>query len=619
MSESKIDSRRFTFLIALVVWLLSLLATTGLGLTDRLENIVHDWNLRNLADRHPPDPRIVLLDIDEPTLAAMAEEHGRYPWSRAVFGQLLEGLARQEPAAVIFDILFIEPHKDHVEDDLFLIRTAQRLPNAFFPMAQLTADSAETSRSGYRLRELPGIERTAQADPEARAALLLPLPGLRDTGRIGAINITADDDGVVRRYPLYQHIGGWRIPSLPTRVIRHLGVDLPAGGEFALFWHGPSYSYRALPFHEVFTDLERARPRRPADEFRDKIVIIGASAAGLHDLKLTPMGANFPGPEIIATALDNLINGDRIVAAPAWTGPALTAALLLVLTAAFIGGLGIFRLGLLAAALTLAAIAASWASLVYARLAVPVVGAILFGGWFYYLLAALRAYLLERRDRQRVTTLFSRFLDPRVVNGLVARGEAGTTMEGQKRAVTVLFSDIRGFTTLSERKTPQEIVDLLNRYFSIQVEIIFRHQGTLDKYIGDAIMAFWGAPTEQPDHARRALLAARDMEQALLKFKQELGEEGRLFDIGIGLHSGEAVVGFIGSPEHRQDYTVIGDTVNTASRIEGATKGRARILVSDATRQAVGAVCEFRDHGTVKLKGKEEAMHLYEPTWGSAP
>jgi adenylate cyclase len=183
----------------------------------------------------------------------------------------------------------------------------------------------------------------------------------------------------------------------------------------------------------------------------------------------------------------------------------------------------------------------------------------------------------------------------------------------------VLFSDIRGFTTLSERKTPQEIVDILNRYFSLQVEIIFRHQGTLDKYIGDAIMAFWGAPTEQPDHARRALLAARDMEQALLRFKQELGEEGGAFDIGIGLNSGEAVVGFIGSPEHRQDYTVIGDTVNTASRIEGATKDRARILVSDATRHAVGDICRFRDHGEVRLKGKGEAVRLFEPIWDNTP
>ena len=170
----------------------------------------------------------------------------------------------------------------------------------------------------------------------------------------------------------------------------------------------------------------------------------------------------------------------------------------------------------------------------------------------------------------------------------------------------------------AERKSAQEIVDLLNRYFNVQVEVIFRHQGTLDKYIGDAIMAFWGAPTDQPDHACRALACAREMEQALLRFKQEVGDDGVNFDIGIGLHCGEAVVGFIGSPEHRQDYTVIGDTVNTASRIEGATRGRGRVLVSAAVRDACMATYTFADHGLVKLKGKEEPLRLYQPQWESS-
>jgi adenylate cyclase len=245
---------------------------------------------------------------------------------------------------------------------------------------------------------------------------------------------------------------------------------------------------------------------------------------------------------------------------------------------------------------------------------VPVVSPLLFA-WLYFLPAAIRAYWLERRKRQRVTQLFARFLDPRVVRGLVEKGETDAALSGQKRHITVLFSDIQGFTSLAERKSAQEIVDLLNRYFSLQVEVIFRHQGTLDKYIGDAIMAFWGAPTDQPDHARRALECAREMEQTLLRFREELGPDGEHFDIGIGLHSGEAVVGFIGSPEHRQDYTVIGDTVNTASRIEGATRGRCRILVSAAVCEAGGASCRFTDRGLVALKGKEDRVQLYEPAW----
>ena len=604
---------KLPYLLAAAIWALAWALGSIPALTERLENPLLDLNLRRLAARLPPEPGIVLLDIDEPTLAAMAGDYGRYPWTRAVYGTLIEGLARQQPAAIVFDILLTDPHKEHAADDLYFIRRAQQHPNVYFPMVRLPA-TPEADRGGYPLKELKAAQARTGADPEARAALLLPLQGLTDTGRVGTINIVADGDAVIRRYPLYQEIGGWRIPSLPARVARDLGYVLPEGAALPLIWHGLARAYRTVSFHEVYFDLERKSPQRPANEFAGKIVIIGSTAPGMGDLKLTPMGVNYPGPEVIATALDNLKNGERLRQAPAWAAPAGAAVILLALALAFARGLSPIYLGIGLAAVTVGLAGLAWLQLLYLRLAAPVVLPAA-AGWIYYFGAALRAYLVERRSRQRVTQLFGRFLDPRVVRDLVAHGETDATLAGQKRAVTVLFSDIRGFTTLSERKSPQEIVDLLNRYFSLQVEVIFRHEGTLDKYIGDAIMAFWGAPVEQPDHAARALAAAREMEAVLKSFKQELGAEGGEFDIGIGLNSGEAVVGFIGSPEHRQDYTVIGDTVNTASRIEGATKGRARILVSAATRAAAGAGFEFADHGPVKLKGKEETVHLYEPLW----
>lgn len=605
---------RIPYLLALGIWLTALAVGAWRGLGDRIEYPFLDWSLRQLAQRHPSDPDILVLDIDEPALEAMAPDYGRYPWARSVYGALIEGLARQKPAAIVFDILLVDPHKEHAQDDLYLIGVAQHTPNVFFSMVRLPG-GVDADTKGFPLRNLKGIERGAAADAEARAALLLPLPGLAATGRIGAINVEADADAVIRRYPLYHDAYGWRIPSLPARVAKELGFTAPNVETLPLVWHGAARAYRTVSFHEVFADLERRQPQRPKNEFTDKIVIVGGSAAALFDLKLTPMGTNYPGPEVIATALDNLKNGERLIFAPTWSGPLLTALVLLALASAFALGMGILRLGALTLVLTAVLGFGGWASVVVGRYAVPLVMPIVFGGWFFYLLAALRAWLLERRDRQRVTQLFSRFLDPRVVADLVARGGTDAAMDGQKREITVLFSDIRGFTTLSEQKSPQEVVELLNRYFRLQVEVIFRHQGTLDKYIGDAIMAFWGAPTDQPDHARRALLAARDMEQALARFKRELGSAGKDFDIGIGLNTGEAVVGFIGSPEHRQDYTVIGDTVNTASRIEGATKGRARILVSAATRAVVGTGFEFRDHGYLALKGKEEKVHLYEPAW----
>jgi len=171
---------------------------------------------------------------------------------------------------------------------------------------------------------------------------------------------------------------------------------------------------------------------------------------------------------------------------------------------------------------------------------------------------------------------------------------------------------MRGFTTLSETAAPEEVVALLNRYFTCQTEIVFKHGGTLDKFIGDAIMAFWGAPTAYPDHAQRAVLAALDMSAALDELRGELGSLGASLDIGIGLHTGSAVVGFIGSDE-RLDYTAIGDTVNCASRIEGLTKGVSRILASEATRDAAGDAFEWRDHGLHRAKGRGVELHLFQP------
>ena len=610
---TKTARRRTPFVLAAIVWLAAL-ATAHWDAVSRLENLYLDWNLRSLATRLPADPGIIIIDIDEPTLEAMVPEYGRYPWTRAVYGQLLEGLARQQPAAIVFDILFIDPQREHMADDLYFVRTALALPNVYFPMVRLSAPPQAERGNGYPLKNLKNATAGPKADTEARAALLLPLPGLTETGRLGTINVFADADGVVRRYPMQLNAYGWHIPSLPVRVARDLGYAVPETESLMITWHGPPKSYATVSFFDVFTDFERKKPRRPMDEFRGKIVIIGTTASGLHDLKVTPMGADFPGTEILATTIGNLKNDERLRMAPTWVMPALTAFVLLVLATAFTRGVSPLPQGIGLLLLTLTLVAGGWAGLAFGRTVFPVVSPLLFA-WIFFVPSAVRAYWLERRDRQRVTQLFSRFLDPRVVAGLVEKGETDASLSGQKREITVLFSDIQGFTSLSERKSAPEIVDLLNRYFSLQVEVVFRHQGTLDKYIGDAIMAFWGAPTDQPDHARRALECAREMEQTLLRFRQELGPEGENFNIGIGLHTGEAVVGFIGSPVHRQDYTVIGDTVNTASRIEGATRGRSRILVSAAVRDACRLTCTFTDHGLVTLKGKEGKIHLYEPIW----
>jgi len=204
--------------------------------------------------------------------------------------------------------------------------------------------------------------------------------------------------------------------------------------------------------------------------------------------------------------------------------------------------------------------------------------------------------------------MFSRFVNPHVVTQLLDQG-----VKTSRRDVTLLFSDIRGFTTLSETRSPEEVVELINRYFSLQVDVIWRHGGTLDKYIGDCIMAMWGAPLDDASHAKNGVACALDMADALQAFKRELGAEHLEFDVGIGLHSGPAVVGLIGS-EKRREYTAIGDTVNLASRIEGLTKdAKRRILVSKDTAGLCGDAFEFVSCGTFPVKGRAQPVELFEP------
>ena len=231
--------------------------------------------------------------------------------------------------------------------------------------------------------------------------------------------------------------------------------------------------------------------------------------------------------------------------------------------------------------------------------------------WTLYVAAGLAEVLRERQARREAVAMFSRFVNPHVVKQLIERG--GIEGAGQTREVTLLFSDIRGFTSLSETRRPDEVVALLNRYFSLQVEVVFRHGGSLDKFIGDCIMALWGAPLDDPQHASHAVACALDMADTLQEFRRELGAANLDFDVGIGLHSGPAVVGLIGS-DRRREYTAIGDTVNLASRIEGLTKNaKRRILVSRDTMERCGDAFDFVSCGTFPVKGRAQPVELFEP------
>jgi len=598
--------RRSLPLLALAVLAAFALELALLRWMTPLENRLLDAFVKRQAASLAPDPDVVLVSIDEKSLVKMEDIAGRFPWPRAVYGTLIDGLAAQRPRAIVFDILFSEADKFRPESDQEFVEAALRNGNVniYYPMVRL--DSPHGARAS-QLAPLLGLVRGPGANPDARIAVIPPLVLPQQLWRTGTINFLPDDDGVGRRYELRKRIGGWDLPSLPARVAMDLGFPVPDANDLLLAWRSGAEKLPRVSFSDLFEDFERAKRQRPADEFTGKIVVVGASAAGLGDARVTPLSHTQPGSEILATAIENLKNERTMRYAPRWWSAAIGIALVLLLVLAFHKGIDMRASGAALAGVTALLFAGQW--LVVSRLTLLPLLTPLAAAWTFYAAAALAEYLRERRARREAVAQFSRFVNPHVVKELV---ESGGIQTG-RREVTLLFSDIRGFTTLSETRKPEEVITLLNRYFSLQVDVVVRHGGSLDKYIGDCIMAIWGAPLDDPEHARNAVACALDMADVLKAFKRELGAEDLDFDVGIGLHSGPAVVGLMGS-QKRLEYTAIGDTVNLASRIEGLTKdAKRRILVSRDTADRCGGAYDFVSCGTFPVKGRAQPVELFEP------
>jgi adenylate cyclase len=601
--------RRSLALLALAVAALFALELWSLQWMKPLENRLLDSFVKRHASALAPDADIVMVDIDEASLVKMEGEAGRWPWPRVVYAELIEGLAAQKPRAIVFDMMFVEKDRFRPQDDAAFAESAAKHANTYFAFLRLP----ETSDSrGIRIGDFArdfGLIRSKHADPDAKMALVPPLVLPKEThGRAGLITFKEDADGVGRRYPLRETLAGWQIPSLPARVAFDLGFPVPDEEMLVLAWRGAAKSFPRVSFADLYEDFGRSNRTRPAHEFAGKIVVVGTAATGLHDLRVTPMDSLHPGAEILGTAIENLKNGRHMRYAPEWWAAAVGAALLLALYFAFHRGVDVRATGAALALLSALLMATQWTlvgRLTLWPLLTPLVAA-----WTFYAAAGLAEYLRARRERQQAITQFSRFTNPHVARQLVERGG----IETGRREVTLLFSDIRSFTTLSETRSPEEVIALLNRYFSLQVDVVFRHGGTLDKFIGDCIMAMWGAPLDDPGHARHAVACALDMADTLQTFKRELGAEHTDFDVGIGLHSGPAVVGLMGSQTRRIEYTAIGDTVNLASRIEGLTKdAQRRILVSRDTMEQCADAFDFEHAGSYKVKGRAQEVELFEP------
>lgn len=255
-----------------------------------------------------PDKDIVIVDIDEASLASMAKEYGRWPWPRQVLGEFVEQLEKQHPKAVVFDILFSDPDVYNPDSDAYFDAAISATDNTYFPMLRL--DPADDRLSQIKPGMIPGVQQSAAAT-DATVAMVLPFfRSVLDSGRMGLHNIYPDADGIVRQYPVYRNDYGWIIPSLPLTLARHLSFQEPDAERVLLNWRGPPFSYRTVGFAELFRDFSSRNKQRPGDEFTGKIVIIGSTAPSLFDIKPTPLSRNHPGVEILATAIDNFEHGD---------------------------------------------------------------------------------------------------------------------------------------------------------------------------------------------------------------------------------------------------------------------------------------------------------------------
>ncbi len=303
----------FYLYLAALFTVFAILDTGFLHFTSEMRTAAFDPMVRYRLAPAKPDPDIVIVDIDEKSLAAMSDEYGRWPWPRQVLGEFLEGIEKQQPKAVVFDILFSDADVFNPQSDAYFNAAIAATHNTFFPMLRL--DPSSDAQSQLKVSQIPGVRPMPDEEPEPDATMGVILPHFQaalDGGRLGTHNVALDPDGVVRNYPVYIAGYGWQLPSLPTRMAREFGWKVPSTELMLLNWRGKPFSYKYVSFADVYLDMGKKEKKRPQDEFKDKIVLIGSTAAGLYDLRATPMARMHPGVEVLATAIDNAKHGDSL-------------------------------------------------------------------------------------------------------------------------------------------------------------------------------------------------------------------------------------------------------------------------------------------------------------------
>lgn len=561
------------------------------GTLDTMDYFFQD---RYMQKESAADTRIAIIGIDDESV----NDFGSWPWNRSVHAQLIDTLAQGEPAVIAFDVTFPAPSADDASSDEALIAAAANAGNVVMPVYGTFASSAKQG----------AIEALDMSEP---------FPTLKEAAAaVGHINTIPDRDRVVRN-SLYSFTdeNGEQVESFSWVVYRmfmeRMGetantdmLPLDAFGRFHIPYTGRPGQYEAIPYSAVLSG------EVPADYFKDRIVLIGPYATGFKDDYLTPLQVKSPmyGVEIHANIIQALLEGDmKHVLDWKWN------AVILLFAAAI--AYFLFRKWNMVVSFT--AIAVVIASFVIGSSYLYGKGLIISIGYVVPLLIISCIvvvgfhYVEELLERRRVTDIFGRYVAPEVVNQILKNGEEGLKLGGTRRELTVLFVDIRGFTPLSERAEPEEIVEILNEYLDLAANCIFKFNGTLDKFIGDAAMAIFNAPLLLEDHPMRAVEAAWAMKEGSAALERRLIERfGFGVKFGLGIHTGPAVFGNIGS-KSRMDYTAIGDTVNTAARLESNAKP-GQIILSDAVYQAVKDRIKAGSLGEIRVKGKEQGISIYE-------
>jgi CHASE2 domain-containing sensor protein len=321
--------------LALVMSIVVLVAIAD-GSTAGMKNKAYDLIMKARFLNPAPDPEIVIVDIDEASLAAMAPEYGRWPWPRNIMGELVEGIVTQKPKAIVFDITFSDPDVFNLDGDKYFREVIAKSPNTFFPVVRLNESNDQLSE--LKAKQLSGANKLEPSASES-ATIAVVLPYFYDVltyQRLGTNNIYTDTDGIVRTYAVYAIEYGWRVGSLPANVVAATGTSLPDREDILINWRGKPPSYRHVSFHEIYFDLQKQKKTRPLDELTGKIVIIGSTAASLFDLKTTPVAKVHPGVEILATAVDNLKKGDFLTELHPWIYILITVVAITLLTGAFV-------------------------------------------------------------------------------------------------------------------------------------------------------------------------------------------------------------------------------------------------------------------------------------------